>query len=52
MQSIYDAVTSQINNQAMFAQAMSAMIASQPSLKEAFDRGDRELLTKQLVPCI
>lgn len=28
MQSIYDAVTSQINNQAMSAQAMSAMIAS------------------------
>mgnify|MGYP001253158382 CR=1 FL=1 len=50
MQSIYDAVTSQINNQAMSAQAMSAMIASQPSIKEAFARGDRELLSKQLLP--
>ena len=50
MQSIYDAVTSQIKNQAMSAQAMSAMIASQPSIKEAFARGDRELLSKQLLP--
>lgn len=50
LQSVYDAVTAQINNQAMFAQAMSAMIASQPSLQEAFAQGNRELLTKQLLP--
>lgn len=50
MESLYGAVRSQINTEALFAEAMSAIVANQPSIKKAFAERDRNLLTSEFKP--
>lgn len=50
MESLYGAASSQINTQALFAEAMSAIVANQPSVKQAFAEGNRAELTREFKP--
>lgn len=50
MESLYVAASSQINTQALYAEAMSAIVANQPSVQQAFADGDRAKLTAEFKP--
>lgn len=50
MESLYVAASSQINTQALYAEAMSAIVANQPSVQQAFADGARDKLTTEFKP--
>ncbi|AEY02901.1 methyl-accepting chemotaxis sensory transducer [Oceanimonas sp. GK1] len=50
LQGLYGAVRAQIDTQALFAEAMSAMVAAQPGVQSAFANGERERLAGQFLP--
>lgn len=50
MENLYGAISSQINTQALFAEAMSAIVANQPSIKKAFAERNRARLTSEFTP--
>ncbi|MGP7735325.1 methyl-accepting chemotaxis protein [Oceanimonas smirnovii] len=50
LQSLFDAVNAQIDTQALFAEAMSAMVAAQPDVQQRFASADRAGLNEQFLP--
>ncbi|WP_346351507.1 methyl-accepting chemotaxis protein [Oceanimonas sp. AH20CE76] len=50
LQSLFDAVNAQIDTQALFAEAMSAMVAAQPDVQQRFASADRAGLSEQFLP--